>query len=930
MKKAFIPRTLAILLFVAANLHAQAQITPVSLRTEHRTGDVLIDASLARNTVAPDGTPGKAVPRFSWINKAAADAQAEEQKAYRICVATSRESLESENPDAWDSKKVKSPASYLIPYGGKPLEEGKSYFWRVMVWNSKGKASEWSETGKFTVGISPENWEAEWIGAPWDGEAPQYSIKEGKPTLPYSPVPLLRKAFNVKSGVKTAKAFVTGLGYFEFFINGTKAGNDLLVPDFTNYGPRPDLKYGGISLDEKSAGFHVSYLQYDITDLLRNGKNAAGAMIAGGYYDNRSVRVGAFGSPRFICQIEITYDDGSRQTVVTDESWKAHESPIVTCEMYEGENYDARLEIPDWCSPDFNDSEWKNAAPRNTPGGTLQAHDTPSDKVMETFKPLSLKRNEDGSYTADFGEVISGWIHFKGVRGEEGKQLTVLYESEYPQQASYTFRNSEPIDYTPRFTWYVFRTVRVSGAELTPEMLTAEAVCTDMKVDCEFTSSNRLFNTINKIWQRTEKDNVHSGTEHDCPHRERLPYTGDGQAVCTTVMHNFDASAFFRNWFDIMRDSQDRETGYVPNSAPWCIAAGGGVPWGAAMTVMPWEHYLHYGDKQVIAENYEAARRQTEYMLNWVTSQGIMHQKRTNARDGSEQYWLNLGEWVPAFKFPENEKVHTYTLWQCADRMSRMAKVMGRDYDEKHYREIADRTAEAFDKVFFNEAESSYGDYGSNLMAVAMGAAGKKTDMIKNTLYKEVVEKYKSHVNTGYLGTGLFYETLAKLGMNDVAYDAMNQTDFPSFGHWIEQGATTFWEQYDGGNSRNHPFLGSALTWFYRTLAGVYADEDEPGYRHIIIRPTLAEKLHSVQYAKHTPYGKASSKVEHDDASVSITAEIPVGAHATVYVPSGSGKEPTVNGTTAKKAKGVTGISREEEGYVLEIVQGRYEIRAAR
>lgn len=929
MKKTLFLRRLVLLPAVAMALYAQAQITPVSLRIEHRPGDVLVDASLAKNTALQNESAQKPVPRFSWINKADAAAQAEKQKAYRICVATSVEALEAGEPDAWDSKKVKSPESYLIPYKGKPLKEGESYYWRVMTWNSKGKASQWSEVQKFSVGLSPESWKAKWIGAPWVGEEPQYSIKENKDVHDPSPVPMLRKAFEVKDGIKSAKAYVTGLGYFELYVNGTKPSDDVLVPDFTNYGPRPDLKHHPhISIDEKSSGFQVSYLLYDITNLLRSGKNAVGAMIGGGYYDSRGSIIGPFGSPRFICQIEITYNDGSRQTVVSDESWKAHESAIVTCDLYAGENYDARKEIPGWCEPSFDDSSWKNVALRNAPGGVLTAHDTPADKVMETFKPISFKKNDDGSYTVDFGEVISGWVHFKGVKGAEGQKLTIKYESEYPKEVSYTFKDSEPIDYTPKFSWQVFRTVTVKGAELTADMLTAEAVYTSMDVDCEFSSSNELFNKINKIWQRTEKDNIHSGVESDCPHREKIPYTGDGQAVCTTVMHNFDAAAFFRSWIATLRDAQDKETGYVPNAAPWCIMAGGGVPWGAAMVIMPWEHYLHYGDKQVLVENYDAAKRQIGYMLTWVTPEGIMHQKRANVRDGKEYYWLNLGDWVPAYEVPANEKVHTYTLWQCADRMSRMAKALGRTDDERKYRELADRTAKAFDKAFFNTAEASYGDYGCNLMGIVMGAADGKLDLMKQTLHKEIVEKYRSHVNTGYIGTGLFYETLAKMGMNNVAYDAMNQTDYPSFGNWIRQGATTFWEYYDGQSSHNHPFLGNALTWFYRTCAGVYADENDPGYRHLIIRPTLADKLERVHYAKQTPYGRASSEVSHNASTVTIKAEVPVGVHATIYIPSNSDEQPTVNGKKANKVKGVESVTRGEGCYILEVLQGKYEVQA--
>ena len=566
-------------------LAAYGQITPENLRVEQLNDNILIN------------TPKSADenPRFSWINKAAAGTMGEVQKAYRICVATSPEALSSGKVDVWDSKKVKSADSYLVNYKGGKLNEATDYYWRVMVWNGKGKASKWSQTQKFTTGI--DSWKAKWIGAPWQNEEPQLDLKTGHCNHEFPAVPYLRKGFDVKSGIRSAKAYVTGLGYFEFFLNGKKVGNDLLVPNFTNYTSRPNLKYRrGISLDEKSSGFRVSYLQYDITKLLRSGRNAAGAMVASGYFDTRVDRLGAFGSPRFICQIEITYNDGSKQTIVSDPTWKARKSGVVHCDIYDGERYDARQEVSGWCNADFDDSSWQNAVERKAPDGELVAFDTNPDRITETLNPVAFKSNPDGSCTIDFGEMISGHVRLKNIVGEKDKTIKIKYESVYSQEVSYTFKDSSPVDYAPQFTWYVFRYVTVTGFTPTADQIVAEAVNTDMKVNSEFTTSNELFNRINKVWQRTEKDNIHSGVESDCPHRERIPYTGDGQAVCSTVMHNFDGAAFFRSWFNTMRDSQHKETGYVPNSAPWCPGAGGGVAWGAAMSIMPWEYYMNYGD----------------------------------------------------------------------------------------------------------------------------------------------------------------------------------------------------------------------------------------------------------------------------------------------------------------------------------------------
>lgn len=908
-------------LLMGTAMAASGQISPGSLRVEHLSENILIDAP----------TDGGAQPRFSWINTAGRAATGEEQTAYRICVATSPAKLA--RPDVWDSKRVKSADSYLVAYKGPALQEGTDYWWRVMVWSKKGKASAWSEPQQFTTGIT--DWQATWIGAPWQGEEPQHSVKTGQNTGT-AKVPYLRTTFNVDKKVKSAKVFVTGLGYFEFFLNGKKVGNDLLVPNFTNYTARPDVKYyKGLSLDEKSSGFRVSYLKYDITPLLRQGKNAAGAMIAGGYFDNRSVRVGAFGSPRFLCKIVVDYADGSRLNVCSSpQTWKAHESGIVDCELYEGENYDARKEIPDWCSPGYDDSGWQNAAERKAPDGKLRAFDSRPDRITATFNPREFKDNGDGTYTIDFGEMISGHVRLKGIRGEAGKTIKIRYDSKYPEEVSYTFKDSAPVEYAPQFTWYVFRTVTISGIVPTADQIVAEAVNTDMRLNSEFTTSNALFNRISHVWQRTEDDNIHSGVESDCPHRERLPYTGDGQAVCSTVMHNYDGTAFYRSWFSTMRDAQDRETGYVPNSAPWCVAAGGGVGWGAAMTLMPWEYYMSYGDKRVIEENYDAAKRQVEYMLTWVRPDGTMHQKRKNAIDGSDCYWMNLGDWVPPYETPADEKVHTYMLWRCADRMARMAKVVGNSADEKRFADLAAKTAEAYNSVFYENDQVGFGDFGPNVLAVEMGLNAKRPQL-KGILADEIGVRHGGHINCGYLSFQVMLECLAGIGLNDLAYTVMNKTDFPSFGEMIKKGSTTIWENFQGDISENHPFYGCGFTWFYRTLAGVNADPAAPGYKHVIVRPVLTDSLESASYSQVTPYGKVASAVSHSPGRVNVSVEVPVGSTATVYVPApGFAKASVATAATPGKAarkdieKIKAGMKKTPEGFTVELPQGRYDITA--
>lgn len=898
-----------------------AQIRPVNLKVEHLSENIIIDPS-------SDGRP----PRFSWVNELVSKKEVgETQRAYRICVATTESSAERGKGDIWDSGKVNSDDSYLIPYGGRKLAEATDYYWSVKVWNGRGKASEWSTPQRFTVGLRPSSWKAQWIGAPWEGETPQYETGKGIVRNTRG-VPYLRKDFSTSSKkIVSAKAFVTGLGYFELYLNGVKVGNDLLVPNFTNYTSRPNVINGGISLAEKSSGFRVSYLKYDITSMLRQGKNAIGAMIAPGYFDARSPRVGAFGSPRFICQVMIKYDDGSEQTVVSDTSWKIHLSGIVFSDLHEGENYDARHEIRDWCSPSYNASSWENAVLRKAPDGELTAFDTYPDRVTSVLHPVSRTVNADGSVTVNFGKLISGRLHIKGLKAKEGDVMKMKFHSNYPETSTYTFRDGEPIDYAPQFTWYVFDKVTFSGAVPADDQVTAEAVNTNMQPASTLQISDSLIAAIQRIWINTENGNIHSGVESDCPHRERLPYTGDGQSVAATVMCNYDAPAFYSSWLRTMRESQNRETGYVPNSAPWTIGAGGGVAWGAAMTLIPWDYYMAYGDERMLRDNYEAARKQTLQMDQWVDSRGIMLQKKCNEKDGQYMSWFNLGDWVPSFELPAPEKIHTYIYWRCSDRMARMAHVLGLKDDEQRFREQADRTAQAYNDVFYANDTTGFGECGPNFFAVEMGLL-RKRPLLRDIIYREIAVKHKSHLDVGFIGLEVFFSSLCKAGLNDLAYECIRQTDYPSYGEMIKSGATTMWEKFKNDVSEDHPFLGNGLTWLYRDLAGVNADPDSPAFRHFFVRPVPAKGLNSVSYKMNTPYGEILAGANyHDEGQMQktdVNVTVPVSCSATVTVPMKSISSIKVNNKDLREEKGVKSVNKTDAGYVVEVGSGSYIFQA--
>ena len=840
---------------------------PSDLRCEHQKGEVVVEYD--------------AVPRLSWIDPT-------EQSAWQIIVSKDRK--RSGESLVWDSGKVVSDESHLVSYGGPALEPMKDYYWSVRIWDKDGKASSWSKPARWTTGPAKDGWDAEWIGASWQEDTRGYW---------YTRYPVFRKEFEVGPGLEEAKVFISGLGYFEARVNGKKVGNDFLVPGLTDYTLRPFLAENPrIPLDPEVTSYRTLYLCYDISDMLRKGSNAIGVTLGNGYFHTRptaqSAQCEPYGAPRLIARIELTYKDGHTEHVSTDTSWKSSRSPYIYGDVWGGEVYDAREEMPGWDKAGFDDYSWLATVERKEPDGPLTANDGPTDKVTETLRPITFEKQEDGTYKADFGKVISGWVHFKDIRGHAGDTLKVEYLSEYPSPVcQYIFAGDNPVEWSPKFTWFVFREAVISGlSELSPTQIVAEAVNTDVPVNSSFSSSNPLFAQILEIFQRAQMDNMHSGVASNCPHRERLPYTGDGEVAMAAVLSSFDAESFYNKWIEDVIGSQNPETGYVPNGAPWEPMCGGGPGWGAAICVMPWEYYLRYGDKAVLEKSLDAMTGYLKYFGTWTRPDGTVHVQKTTP-DGSPFYWYNLGDWLPPHDddsyagntLPDDSLVHTFLYWLCARNTAFAAEAVGNSEVAREAAIIRERIWTAFHSTFYDAAGKTYGDSGCNVFALYMGVPDDRYEDVRSTLRNELEVKYKGHLNTGIIGTRYLFETLSMNGMGDLAYTIMNQRDFPSFGWWIEQGATTTWEQWNGNDSRNHPMFGGGLTWFSRILAGVDTDPEMPGFKHVIIRPIPSPQLEDVRYSTETPYGKLVSHVSHDGKTVKVEVTVPEGSTATIYVP---------------------------------------------
>jgi alpha-L-rhamnosidase len=885
MRKSII---LSFLFVVYISALAEAKIAPTQLRCEYLENPQVVDVIN---------------PRLSWVNIAEEVERGQVQTAWEIRVAGSKEKLLNNQADLWTSGKVISNQSVNISYRGITLSSRQDCWWQVRTWDKNGEVSKWSEPAFWSMGLlKPEEWKAQWIGAPWQGEEalPDPPRGAGIKELP-PPAPMLRKTFSVNKEVASARAYVTGLGYFELYVNGMKVSEDVLVPNLTLYGKRPGLENSYLSVQDNFKEYRVMYLSYDIKELLKNGENAVGAILGNGFYNAPIDWTHSYGSPRFLGQIHITYTDGTEDVIISDQSWKASKSPIVMDLLYQGEHYDARLEQSGWCSPGFDDTKWEQVVIRKAPEGKMKAHMSPTDRVMEKLKPVKIEPLGKGKYKVDFGEEISGWLHLLNVTGEAGRKIDIKYICESPVGAnSYTLKGGGPESYAARFAWFVFREVEISNwpGELKPENLIAEAVYSDVKTTGKFESSNSLFNNINKIWWRSQTDNMHGGIVSDCPHREKAPYTGDGQVACVTVMHNFDARALYTKWIQDILGAQNPETGYVPNGAPWQPRCGGGVAWGAAINIMPWEFYVQYGDIDMLKNNYEGMKEYIRYMLTWTNEDGIMFSQIPDK--ARPNYWMNLGDWCAPGKLPPEDLVHTFYLWRCTDLTAQTAKVLGKTAEAEEYNKLAEKVRSAFQQKYYDKKKGTYGAYGGNIFALKMGVPADQYDRVVAALQADIIAN-GGNLDTGIFGTQFFFEVLSENGLHEMAYEAMNKKTQPGYGWWIEQGSSTMWEHWDEEGSHNHPMFGGGIVWFYRVLAGMNADQQQPGYRNIIFKPQPAGDVTFASYSNETQYGTASVNWKRESNVFRLDIVVPVGSTATVYVP-------------AKKASDVTESGKETDG----------------
>ena len=881
-------------------------------------------------------------PRLSWRLESAQRGQ--RQTAYQVLAASSPERLAKGTGDIWDSGKVASGESVQVAYGGQPLRAGQRVYWKVRSWDGEGEPSGYSPAAWWEMGLpGPADWRAAWISR----KRPE-PLAEAQMFADH-PAPLFRKDFRLEKKIRRARAYVSGLGYYELRLNGQRVGDQVLDPGWTAYAKR------------------VLYSTYDVTEQLKPGPNALGVMLGNGWFDPLPLRLWGhinprdsltIGEPRVIVQLTIEFTDGTVQTIVTDESWKVGSGPILRNSVYLGEVYDARKEQPSWDRPGFNDSGWNQAQIATEPLGALQAQSAPPIRVTRTLKPVKLTEPKPGVWIFDLGQNFAGWARLR-VQGPAGTRVRLRYgELLYPdgtlngmtavcgqikqggpnyrydgvgapktawQAEDYILKGAGEEVYTPRFTFHGFRYVEVTGFPGQPTLSAVEGLRlnSDVTPAGSFTCSNERFNRIQQMVLWTELSNLFS-VESDCPHREKFGYGGDIVAAGEMAMLNFDMAGFYGKAVQDLADAV-RPNGGFTETAPFVGISdeglgemSGPVGWGTAQPFLLWRLYQYYGDRRLLEESYELtkhwiallqARAQDGILDNGISDHESLAPK-PRALTGTAFYYLN------------------------AQLFSRMARTLGREADAQQAEALAEAIKTAFNRKFLQPGTGRYdtASQACQAFALCLGLVpAAEKDNALATLVRDIEAAHQGHLTTGIFGTKFMLHALADAGRADVAFRVVNQSTFPGWGYMLDHGATTLWEHWefsDNTYSHNHPMFGSVSEWFYKAAAGINLAPDAVGFDKIVIRPQPAGDLNWVKASYDSVRGKVVSEWTHSAGEFKLRVRVPVGATAIVFVPAKNGVPVTEGGKPLPRAAGVQLLRSENGSAVLAVGSGEYTFRS--
>ncbi|WP_298763444.1 family 78 glycoside hydrolase catalytic domain [uncultured Polaribacter sp.] len=870
-----------------------------------------------------------ATPTFSW--KLPASENNKSQSAYQIVAATKPDLLPN-NPDLWNSKKQETNQSTWIKYQGKELESRQKVYWQVKYWNQDKEASFWSDINHFELGLlKNSDWQANWIGL----DTKKEKVMGSQNNIVHRPQ-YLRKNFKITKEAIAARLYITAKGVFDVAINGEDVSDDVMPPGYTPYKKR------------------LETITYNVSNLITTGANTIGIELAAGWHSGRLGWMKSYWidteTPKVLAQLEITMKDGSKKTILSDDSWKATTNgPIRLSEIYDGETYDANLEMPNWQTASFNDNNWAsvNTFPiKNTIRLEPKRHTTVKSKIKLATQKV-FKKN--GAVIFDLEQNMVG-VPFIKVPMKKGQTLKIrfaemlaadgsFYTENYRGALStnyYTAKEDGVIEYMPKFTFHGFRYVELSGfdtsKEPTKDWVTGLVQYSNFEKNGTFTSSNEKLNQLqsNIVWGL--RGNFFD-IPTDCPQRdERMGWTGDAQVFGPTSIFNADVYKFWASWLQSVRESQF-DNGGIPWVVPDVlfnnkVSAG----WGDVATIIPWKIYYRTGDKKILEDNFKM-------MKGWVA----YHEK------SSKNYISKMGffaDWLQPL--PENgdnrgdtskSLIGTAFFAHSANLTAKTAKVLGKTAEFEKYNTLYKTVAKSFENKFFEngktkgvtETQTSY------LLGLAFGLLSEENKPnAKKHLLRKIAEA-DNHLRTGFLGTPLLSEVLDQTGEIDLMYKLLFNETYPSWFYSINQGASTIWERWNSYskaegfnpqkmNSLNHYAYGAIGEWIYERIGGIAPLE--AGYKKIRIAPIPKAPLTSAAASVNVPYGKVKSSWKIEGNIFQLNVTIPTNTAAIVTVPADTTQDLLLNGITFKANKHVKLLNSGKNAFELEVQPGQYSFQS--
>jgi alpha-L-rhamnosidase len=840
-----------IALFLSINSGISAQTT-VDLRCENLTAPNAID-----NTI----------PHFSW--KTEYHRGQMRQEFFEIQVSSDSISLSNNRPDLWNSGKVKSNASVMIPYQGKALSSRSLCYWRVRIWNEKNKKSEWSNIARFGTGI---------VG----NDAMQGSYIGLSSVAGNVQSPLLRKKFIVDEN-HTSFLHINSLGYHEAYINGAKVNGDVLSPAVSHL-PKRSL-----------------IVTYDVTSRLKPGENELVLWLGTGWYKKTTFGT-VYDGPLVKVQLDLL-QDGKWNTVLTsDSSWAGSPTGYSDTGTWQalrfgGERMEKKHVPDDLTASSLDRMKWYPVVEVNVPAHEVSPEMTEPNRIQETLKPKDIKQLSDRSWLVDMGKSLTGWFEINLPELPSGHEVLLEYTDyidkdglfqDQGQQDIYVASGDGKETFCNKFNHHAFRYVRISNLTDRPkrENINAYLIHTDYRTASSFECSDADLNAIHDMIQYTMKCLTFGGYMVDCPHLERAGYGGDGNSSTQSLQIMYDVSPLFTNWLQAWGDAM-REGGSLPHVAPNPGAGGGGPYWCGFIVMAPWRTYINYGDPRLIQKYYDSMKQWLGYVEKYTEGGLLRRWPDTPYRD-----WF-LGDWLaPAGVDTGNDLsinlVNNCFISECFATMEKIAGVLNKQDEAKEFAGRKDDLNRLIHKTFYNEEKGIYST-GSQLdmsYPMLVGATPLPfCEKVKEQLFIRTEENYNGHIACGLVGVPILTEWAIKNKAADFIRSMLKKRDYPGYLYMIDNGATTTWEYWSGERSRIHNCYNGIGSWFYRAIGGIRPDEDSPGYKHVYIEPQIPDGITWAKTSIESPYGKISVDWRLNADRLNLEIILPAGCTATVTVP---------------------------------------------